>query len=94
MEPEHGLVVGVEDVRTVAVDVDALHRFGVDIAGNMIALIDHKAGLARLFGFVCKHSAVKASANDQVIVLLHGSRPLFVIFPLQRSFSAMPNIYR
>ena len=83
----HSLVVGMEDMCTVAVDVDALHRLRVDIACNVAALIDHKALLACLFCFLCKDRAVKAGTNDQVIVLFHGCDPLCsVYFPSTSPF--------
>ena len=65
----HSLVVGVEDMCTVAVDVNALHRLRVDIACNVAALIEHKALLACLFCFLCKDRAIKAGTNDQVCLL-------------------------
>ncbi len=76
----HSLVVGVEDMCTVAVDIDALHRLRVDIACNVAALIDHKALLACLFCFLGKHRTIKACTYDQVIVLFHGCAPLCSFF--------------
>ena len=32
----HSLVVGVEDMGTVAVDIDALHALGVDVARDVV----------------------------------------------------------
>ena len=63
------LVVGVEDVGAVAVDVDALNAFGIDIAGNVVPLVHHQAGLAGGGGFVGKDCAVQAGADNQIIVL-------------------------
>ena len=77
----HGLVVGVEDMCTVAVDVDALHRLRVDIACNVAALVNDEALLACFFCFLCKDRAIKAGTNDQVIVLFHGcGSSLFRLF--------------
>ena len=84
----HSLVVGVEDVGAVAVDVDALHLFGVDVACDMSALVDDEAAPAGLLGLMGKYRAVQAGANDKIIVLFHhclsfffcsdsDSRPLF-----------------
>ena len=67
----HGLVVGVEDVGTIAVDVDALHRLGVDVARDVAALVEDEAALARLLGLVGEHCAVQAGADDEIIVLFH-----------------------
>lgn len=68
----HGLVVGVEDVGTVAVHIDALHRLGVDVARNVAALVDDKALLAGLLCLVGKHGTIQARTDDQVIILFHG----------------------
>ncbi len=74
----HRLVVGVEDVGTVAVDVDALHRLRVDVTRDVISLIDDEAALARLLGLVGKHCAVQTGTDDQVIILFHISVPRFL----------------
>ena len=66
----HLLVVGVEDVGTIAVDVDALNALGVDIAGNVVPLVHHQAALAGPGGLMGKDCAVQAGANDQIIILL------------------------
>ncbi len=74
----HSLVVGVEDMRTVAVHVDALHILGVDVARDMVALIDDEAALfACLFGLMGKHGAVQAGAHDEIIILFHGLLSFF-----------------
>ena len=70
----HLLVVGVEDVGAVFVDVDALHLFGIDVAGDVVALVDHQAGAPGLGGFVGKHRAEQSGADDQIIILFcHGT---------------------
>ena len=53
----HSLIVGVEDMRTVAVHINALHGFGVDVARDMVALINDQTLFACLFGLVGKHGA-------------------------------------
>ncbi len=78
----HGLVVGVEDMRTVAVHVDALHSFGVDIARDMVALIDDQTLFACLFGLVGKHGTEQTGTNDKIIILFHAFIPLLpVVLP-------------
>lgn len=49
-------VVGVENVRAVLVDVDALHILGIDISGNVRALVNDKNILAGFFRFVGEDS--------------------------------------
>ena len=71
----HGLVVGVENVRTIAVDVDALHLLGVDVACNVAALVNDEALFTCFFCFLCEHGTIKAGADDQVIVLFHRYGP-------------------
>ena len=68
----HAPIAGVEDVGAILVDVDTVDLLGIDIAGDMIALVDDEALLARLLGFVREHGAGKAGADDEVIVLRHG----------------------
>src|SRR5699024_9256969 len=62
---------GVEDVRAVAVDVDPLHRLGVDVAGNVAAPVDDQAAPAGYACLVGEHRAEQPGAHDQVIILLH-----------------------
>ena len=79
----HCLAAGVEDVGPIAVDLYALHFLGVDIPGNVAALINHKARFARLFCFLGKHRTVKACAYDEIIVMVH---PCFSFFLDSGSF--------
>ena len=67
----HCLAAGVEDVGTIAVDLNALYFLGVDIPGNVAALINHKACFARLFCLLGKHRTVKACAYDEIIVMVY-----------------------
>src|SRR5699024_7532087 len=64
----HGLVVGVEDMRAVAVDGDALDILGIDIAGDMAALVNDQAALAGSGGLAGEYRAEQTGANDQVII--------------------------
>ena len=58
----HLFVVGVEDMRAVAVDVDALHLFGVDIAGDVRPLVDDEDGFAGGFRLLGEDGAEEAGA--------------------------------
>ena len=69
---------GVEDVRAVAVDLDALDVLGVDVAGDVVAAVDDQGRLAGALGGIGKDGARKAGADDEVIVLGHGYAPLYV----------------
>ena len=69
---------GVEDVRAVAVDLDALDVLGVDVAGDVIAAVDNQDRLAGALGGIGKDGARKAGTDDEVIVLGHGYAPLYV----------------
>ena len=71
----HAPVAGVEDMGAVLVDVDAVDLLGIDIAGDMIALVDDEALLACLLCFVREHGTGETSADDEVIVLRHGCAP-------------------
>ena len=79
----HCLAAGVEDVGTIAVDLNALHFLGIDIPGNVAALINHKARFARLFCLLGEHRTVKACAYDEIIVMVH---PCFSFFLDSGSF--------
>ena len=64
-----GAVVGMENVGTVAVDIDALHAFGVDIAADVAALVDDQHGLSGVHSLPGKGRAEQARAHDQIIVM-------------------------
>ena len=69
---------GVEDVRAVAVDLDALDVLGVDVSGDVVAAVDDQDRLAGTLGGVGEDGARKAGTDDEVIVLGHGYAPLYV----------------
>lgn len=69
---------GMEDVRAVAVDLDALDVLGVDVAGDVVAAIDDQDRLAGALGSVGEYGAREAGTDDKVIVLGHGYAPLYV----------------
>ena len=72
-------VVGVEDVSAVDVDVDALHLFGVDVAGDVGALVDDQNLLAGVSGGAGAHSTVQAGADDQIIIMRHREISLYIM---------------
>ena len=62
------LIVGMEDVCPVLVKINALHLFRVDVARNVIALVDDKHGFSGGFGLLGEDRTVKARADDEIIV--------------------------
>lgn len=70
---------GVEDVRAVAVDLDALDVFGVDVAGDVVAAVDDQDRLACALGRVGEDGAREAGTDDEVIVLGHGYAPFDLV---------------
>lgn len=66
---------GVEDMRTVAVDLDALDVLGIDVAGDVVAAVDDQDRLAGALGGVGEDGARETGADDEVIVLGHGYVP-------------------
>lgn len=55
------LVVGVEDVRAVAVDGNAADVLGVDVARDVAPLVDYKHALAFSFA-ICANAAPNSPA--------------------------------
>ena len=70
-------VVGVEDVRTVFVDMDALNALGVDIARNVGALIHDQHGFAVGLGLMGEDGTVQTGADYQIIIFHTTGVPLF-----------------
>ena len=64
----------MEDVCPVLVKINALHLFRVDVARNVIALVDDKHGFSGGFGLLGEDSTVKARADDEIIVW-HNNSP-------------------
>ena len=56
--------IGVENVGAVFVDIDASHLLGVDVAGDVIPLVDNKNGFSRSFGLLGEDGAVKTGTDD------------------------------
>ena len=63
------LVVGVEDVRAVAVDGNAADVLGVDVARNVAPLVDHKHALAFSLRHLRERRAEQPRTDDEIIIL-------------------------
>ena len=83
----HLFIVGMEDVRTVAVDGDTLHILCVDVAGDVAALIDDQALFAGGGGLVGKDGAEQTGTDDQIIIL-HFSSPFLRYYANAAQFAA------
>ena len=57
-------VIGMENVGAVFVHVNALHLLGVDIAGDVIPLVNDQDGFSRGFGLLGEDGAVKTGTDD------------------------------
>ena len=62
-------VGGMENMGAVAVHLNAVHLFGINISCNVVSSVDHKAGPAGLFHLSGKNGAEKAGTNDQIIIM-------------------------
>ena len=63
------LVVGVEDVRAVAVDGNAADVLGVDVARDVAPLVDYKHALALFLRHLRERRAEQPRADDEIIIL-------------------------
>ena len=63
----------MEDMGPVLVKVNALHFFSVDIAGDMIPLVNNQHRFPSGFCLLRKNRAVEACADDQVIIHFRSS---------------------
>ena len=61
----------MEDVRAIAVHLDALDFLRIHVARDMAALLEHEHALARIRGLPGKHRAAQPRADNEVIVF-HG----------------------
>ena len=75
------LVRRMEDVSPVFVNIDIIPSGRIDIAADMIALVDHNRRLASLAGFICKNGAIQTGPDHQVIENLSGL-DLLPVLPL------------
>ena len=64
----HLFVAGMKNVRAIPVNTNALHILTVNISGDMISLINDKAGLSRLLRLISKHGSIKPRSYYQIIV--------------------------
>ena len=71
-------IVSMENMGAIDMDVDALHRFGVNIAGDVIPALDDQHGFSRVVGLPGKHRAEQSRTHHQIIVMLHNSRSFLV----------------
>ena len=65
----HGFVVGVEDVRTVLVHVDAFDVLARDVAAEVRTFVNDKARLTGLLGSVGKGRSEETRTNYEVVVM-------------------------
>lgn len=77
----HLFIAGVENVGTVDVNVDVRHLFGIDVAGNVAAAVNHQTAFAFFRQLMGKNSTVKTGTDDQIIIL-HGGIP----FPSKNAY--------
>src|SRR5262245_13021277 len=61
------LVARVEDMRAIAMNVDAFDLLGKAVAADVIALVDQKHPPSVLRHDACKHRAEHAAADDGII---------------------------
>ena len=69
----HGFVVGVEDMCTVFVHMNAVNILTVGVAANMRALVNNQTVPTRLFGQIGKGGSEQPSPNDNIVVLFQTS---------------------
>ena len=70
-------VVGVEDVRTILMDVDTLDVLGINVARNVGALIHDQHGFAVDLGLMGEDGTVQTGADYQIIIFHITCVPLF-----------------
>ena len=70
-------VVGVEDVRTILMDVDTLDVLGINVARNVGALIHDQHGFAVDPGLMGEDGTVQTGADYQIIIFHITGVPLF-----------------
>ena len=61
-------VVGMENMRTVPVNIDAFHLFGVDIPSDMRPPVNHQNRLPGSLRPLRKHGTIKPGADNQVVI--------------------------
>ena len=73
-EVPNGLVVGMEDVGTILMDVDAFDILAIDIAAQVWTFVYDEAFLALFPGLVSESGAKQAGTNNEIIVVFHSER--------------------
>ena len=68
------LVRGVENMRSICMDMDSLDIIAIDVPAEMWALVDNKSLFSLLFCKRCECRAVQAGADNKVIVFHFLSR--------------------
>ena len=74
----HLLVGGVEDMRPILVNIDAVALLAIDIAAELRPLVDNQAAFAGAGGHVGKDSAEKPAAHNEIIVVF------FLVHPVKK----------
>ena len=84
--PDAG-IAGMKDMGAIPMHMYPFDFFCIDIACHLRPAVDHQHALACLMRPLCKYSAEKSGAHDQIIILFHCS----LRFPdLIRLISSLP----
>ena len=75
------LVRRMENMGSVFVNIDVIPARRIDIASDVIALVNHNRRPASLAGFICKDRAVQAGPDHQIVENLSGL-DLLPVLPL------------
>ena len=67
-EIPHFIIIGMEDMRTISMNIDSLNALRVTITGYMVPSIDNKAFLSCIGHQSCKGGTIEACANYKKIV--------------------------
>ena len=70
------LIVGMEDVRTVFMDIDALHFLRIDIACHLRTAVDDHYALTGFPGLMCEHRTEQSGTDDEIIYMFHIISPI------------------
>jgi hypothetical protein len=67
----HRFVGGVENMRTVFVDMNTFNGLTIDIPAQVMALVNHQTPLSFLLGLVGKHGTKESCTNNEVMIGSH-----------------------
>ena len=70
------LLGGVENMCAVSVHLDSLHILCVNVASDMITLVDYQTGLSLFGGLMGKYSSKQSGSYDQIVIFFHLVLPL------------------